>query len=122
MFGKRGKEETLIKMAVYDLPNATSGVDSILVQIVSEVPIFVPMLLVFIFGVILVGGITNQKRRLGSADVPMWITMASLGTLMVSMPLTLIKGLIQTEYLAILVVITIASGLWLFLDRNRNEI
>jgi len=122
MYGKPGREATQIKMAIYDLPNATTGIDSMLLQVMGEVTIFIPMFLLFIFCVILIGGITKQKRRLGNADIPMWVTLASLGTLMVSMPLTLTTGLIEPEYLAILVVITIISGLWLFLDRSRNEI
>ena len=68
------------------------------------------------------GGSINQKRRTGTADMPMWATMAGIGTLLVSLPLTLRTGIINGGTLAIVVVITIFSGLWLFLDRNRNEI
>jgi len=109
-------------MTIYDAPNLTGGIDQTLVSLVGEVPVFIPMFLFFIFSMILIGGIINQKRRMGIADVPMWSVMASLGTLMATLPLTLIEGLIQVEILSVVVVITIFSGIWLFLDRNRNEV
>ena len=109
-------------MALYDIPNMTDGIDVALIGTATAVPIFIPMFLLFVFGVVFVGGITSQKRRLGTADMPMWATTASLSTLMVSLPLTLAIGLITLDILAVVVVLTIMSGVWLFLDRNRNEV
>lgn len=108
-------------MALYEVPNLTSGLDQALVGTVTAVPEFMTMFLVFIFGVVFLGGSINQKRRTGSADMPMWATIASMATLLTALPLTLTAGLIQLEVLSIIVVITIFSGLWLFLDKGRNE-
>jgi len=105
----------------YQQPNLSAGIDDVLVDIATTVNIFVPMLLLFIFSVVLIGGVISQKRREGVGDFPMWATMASISTLMVALPLTLTTGMIQLEYLVILVVITLFSGFWLFTDRNRNE-
>lgn len=121
MYGKHGKE-IQIKMALYDAPNLTSGMDTAIVETVEAVSIFTPMFLLFIFAVVFIGGMVSQRRRTGLGDMPMWATIASLSTLMVSLPLTLTSGLIQLDYLVIIVVITIFSGFWLFMDRNRMEV
>ena len=109
-------------MPIYEVPTSTSGIDNILVDTVNAVPSFTPLLLLFIFLVILIGGATKQKRRIGTADIPMWMTLASVCTLMIALPLTLTTGLISLTTLVIVVTITITSGIWFFLDRNRNEI
>jgi len=109
-------------MALYDLPNMSAGMDDALIGVVTAVPIFTPMFLLFIFGVVFVGGISSQKKRLGNADIPMWSVIASMSTLMIALPMTLRAGLISLEILAILVAIVLMSGVWLFLDRNKNEV
>jgi uncharacterized membrane protein YgdD (TMEM256/DUF423 family) len=109
-------------MAIYTPPNMTSGIDDALVGTAGEVYAFTPSLCLFIFLVVLLGGSIAQKRRIGSADVPMWMTYASLSTLMVALIMTLTTGLIQLGTLSVIVGITIFSGVWLYLDRNRNEI
>ena len=106
---------------IYTPPNLTGGIDDAFLDVVTEVPAFIPSFLFFIWFVIFLGGSMSQKRKLGSADMPMWATIASMGTLLVTLPLTLLAGLISLNYLSIIVVVTIFSGLWLFLDRNRNE-
>lgn len=109
-------------MSIYDVPNMSNGIDELLVGTVTEVSSFTPMFLLFVFLTVLIGGAVNQKRRSGTVDLPMWSVMASISTLVVSLILTLKSGLIQMEVLSIVVVITIFSGMWLFFDRNRNEI
>ena len=109
-------------MTIYTQPNLSSGIDDVVADIAGTVPIFTPMFLLFIFGTILIGGLINQKRRMGGADFPMWSTIASLSTLMIALPLTLTTGLIDLPVLAIVVVITILSGLWFFMDKNKNEV
>ncbi len=109
-------------MPIYDAPNLTGGMDDAIVDVAQTVPSFVPSLLFFVFFVILLGGAINQKRRMGSSDIPMWATVSSIATLMVTLILTLAEGLVQPIVLPVVVVVTILSGVWLFLDRNRNEI
>ena len=110
----------------YALPNlttgATGGIDEALVDVVTAVPSFIPMTLVFVYLTILLGGVVRQKRRFGTADIPMWATIAGLGTLTVTLLLSLKEGLMQPYVLSIVAVLTIFSGIWLFFDRNRNEI
>ena len=103
-------------------PNATDGLDSILVDVAGSVSGFIPMLLAFVWFTIMLGGYIKQKRRLGGADMPMWCTIASIGTLLIALPLTLTEGLIDLTVLSPVVVITILSGVWLFFDRNKNEV
>ena len=109
-------------MPKYTIPNLSGGIDDVIVDTASTVSVFTPMLLLFIFGVVFLGGIISQKKRLGTADFPMWATIASLSTLMVALPLTLTSGLIDSTLLVVIVVVTIFSGFWLFTNRNRNEI
>ncbi len=109
-------------MAIYNIPNLTSGLDDALVNTIAEVPIFTPMFLLFVFGIVLLGGMAAQKKREGTMDMPMWATIASLSTFMISLPLTLREGLIDIFTLSVVVSITVMSGIWLFLDRNRREV
>lgn len=112
-------------MPMYNFPNVTiTGIDKGMKEIFNEVPSYIPMLLLFIFMVVLVGGITSQKKRTGYSDIPMWSTIAGMSTLMVGLPLTLMigGGLINSLTLGIVITITIISGVWLFMNRNRNEV
>lgn len=109
---------------VFNLPNnSASGGDTLIVDTVSVVPSFTPLLLAFVFFVVFLGGILRQKdKSVGGADYPMWATIASLATLMTSLILSVISGLIQLEWLVIVVVITIFCGVWLFLDKRGSEV
>ena len=109
-------------MPLYTPPNLTGGIDDAIVDTARTIHIFIPMFLVFVWGLVFIGGLVSQRRRTGYSDVPMWATIAGLSTIMVSLPLTLISGLLQLETLVIITVVTIFSGFWLFFDRNRNEV
>jgi len=108
-------------MSLYNLPNSTDGIDSIIVNTVTAVPSFIPMFLIFVYFVVLIGGITAQKKRTGSSDFPLWSTMASISTLIISLPLTLTVGIINVPTLAVVVIVTLLSGVWFFMSRNRYE-
>jgi hypothetical protein len=109
-------------MTIYDQPNLSSGIDDALVELSATVPVFTPMLLVFVYFLVLITGMVSQKARTGTADAPLWFTLSGIATLMVALPLTITGGLIQLEVLAVVVVVTIGAGLWLFTDKNRNEL
>jgi len=116
-----GGQDFPIKMTyLYTFPNATTP-DNMLVQTVTAVPSLVPGFLLFVFFLVFLGGISRQKMRTGTADYPMWAVVASLSILMLSLIMGIIPGIISLEYTAIVVVITIFSGVWLFLDRKVNE-
>ena len=122
--GKRGKEVILIKMVdyTYDFPNMSGGIDSTLVDIAGTVPVFIPLLLVFVFGMMFIGGMITQTRKKGYADLPLWATLSSIGTLLVALALSLVEGLMNTVILAIVIVITILSFMWLVLGSTNREI
>ena len=109
-------------MPLYQQPNFTGGIDEALTSTVSSVPEFTAFFLAFVFGLILLGGSTAQRKREGRSDLPLWATLAGIGTTMVALLMSLAQGLIQIEVLSVTVAVTIASGFWLFMDRNRNEI
>lgn len=112
----------MILMNLYTLPNATSGLDEILTQTVTTVPSFAPLLFVFVWFVVMLGGSGMQSRRLGTADYPMWAMVASLSVFLLALLMSVIEGLIRLEWLVIVIVLTIFSGIWLFLDRKAGEI
>lgn len=108
-------------MAIYQIPNMTGGIDETLVEIAETVPSFVIGLLLFVFGIVFLGGSTSQKRRTGYSDFPMWATLASVSTLLIALLLSIKQGLINLETLGIIVAITLFCGLWLFLSKGRGE-
>lgn len=131
MFGKHGQGGTRIKMKgiflqvvphLYDLPNSTVGLDAIAAETVSAVPALVPLIMLFVWFTVFLGGISRQKLGGRSADYAMWSVVASLSTYMIALILTLADGLIRLDWLVIITVVTIFSGLWLFLDRRAGEI
>lgn len=109
-------------MPIYEQPNLTSGFDDLLISLSHSVPAFFPMFLIFVFGVVFIGGIISQRKRTGSSDIAMWAVIASLSTLMTTLPLTLSAGIIEGHILSIVVVVTIFSGIWFFTSQNRNEV
>jgi len=107
---------------VYTLPNKTTGIDDITSQVASAVGSFTPLLLAFVYFVVFLGGMARQKARIGTSDAPMWATVAGLSTLIVALVLSTVTGIISLTWLTIVVVVTIFSGVWLFLDRKPSEL
>ena len=105
-------------MSLYNLPNATNGMDSVLIQLTEEVPVFIPALLTFIYFTIFIGGMVAQRKREGNEDIAMWMTVAGIITIVATLPLTLVSGVLNVTYLVVLSIVTILSGFWLlFKDR-----
>jgi len=108
---------TRLNMAyLYDFPNISAQPDDILVGIGSEVSVFIPMLLLFVWCVIFIGGISRQKAKTGTSDAPAWAVASSLSILMMTALMGIKRGLVSLEWTVVVVVITIFSGVWLFLD------
>lgn len=112
----------MIFYELYTLSNSTVGMDNILVDTVSAVPAFTPLLLLFVFFLVFLSGVGKQQAKTGSADYPMWATVASMATFMIALIMTLVEGIIRLEWLVIVVVVTIFSGVWLFLDKRGSEV
>jgi len=106
----------------FDMPNLTTGIDDTLVDVATTVPSFLIGTLLFVWSFVFLAGMAAQNKRRGSADAPMWATMASISTLMITLVLTLKAGLIGLDILGIVVAVTIMSGLWLFLSKGRGEL
>lgn len=105
---------------LYTLPNATSP-DQIAVQTASAVNSFVPFFLLFIWGAIFLFGTNSQRARLGTADYPMWAVTSSLIILILSSILSITTGLMNLEWLVVILIINFFCGAWLFLDRKIIE-
>lgn len=104
-------------MPLYTLPNATNGTDAILQQTIEQVPFLPPLLLLFVFFVVFLGGIARQRLRTGTADYSMWAVIASLSIFMLSLIMSVLSGFIRLDVLVIVVAVTIMSGVWFYLDR-----
>ena len=117
-----GGGRTQIKMAIYNIPNMTGGIDQTIQELVVEVPALPIGILIFVFSVVFLSGMATQKRRSGWYDAPLWSVMASLSTLLVTLVFTLISGVVDLLTLSVVVTITIFSGLWFFLSKGRGEL
>ena len=106
---------------LYELPSNVTNIDQILVETFTAAPFLSPLLLLFTFGVVFLGGIARQKQP-GTADFPMWSVVASLATLMIALIMSVTVGFIRLDWLVLVVVLTIFSGVWLFMDRKSSEL
>lgn len=106
----------------YEVPNMSDGMDSLLVGVQAQVPVFVPLILLLIWFLIFLSGTGVQKRRSGFTDIPVWATFSSMGVLMVSLAMTLIEGLMNGLILGVVIAITILSFIWLALGQSNREV
>jgi len=107
---------------LYQLPNATSGLDAIMVQTLNIFPALTPLILLFVFLVIFLGGITRQKLRSGTSDYPAWAMVASLATLIPALLFSVQAGFIRLDWLVIVITLNILSAIWFFFDRKYTEV
>tara|TARA_R100001530_G_scaffold127612_1_gene96871 strand:+ start:182 stop:511 length:330 start_codon:yes stop_codon:yes gene_type:complete len=108
-------------MSLYNLPNATGGLDDILVQVVTEIPSFMVMTTLFVYMFVFIVGMGLQTKRTGFADAPLWSTLGLISASFLNLIFSLGTGIINPVVLGITIAFTMFSALWLFLDRGRNE-
>jgi hypothetical protein len=106
---------------LFNEPNLTGGIDTAIATTAQSVPLFPIMILFFVWFVVLVGGAANQKKRIGTADYPFWAVMSGLTVTFLSLLLTLKSGIIDGTTLGIVIAVTILSGVWFFLSKQRGE-
>ncbi len=107
---------------LYTLPNSTAGIDAIAIQTFSSFPWMTPLILMFVYFTVFLGGITRQKFRTGTADYPVWSIIASLSILVIALLFSVAAGFIRLDWLVIVVSLNILSAIWLFLDKRSSEI
>ena len=107
---------------LYDLPNATSGMDAIMVQTATAVPSFIPLMLLFIFFMVWLGGMGRQKLRTGTSDASMWMLIASMSIFMLALILSIPSGLMRLDWLIEVVCINIISVTWFIFSRKPSEV
>ena len=107
----------------FNFPNGTLGYDYTLQGLSNQQNFpFANMILLFVWLIVFLGGFTIQNRRTGRADGSIWATLASVTTLVTSLILTIKSGYIEPWVLGLVVGVTIASGIWLFMSRGANEV
>lgn len=112
----------MVSLELYSLPTSTSGLDQIAIDTIAEVPAFSVLILVFTFFVTFLSGIGMQKARTGTSDYPLWATIASVATVMLTMIMSVTTGILRIDWVVITVVVTIFSAVWLFLDQKPSEL
>jgi hypothetical protein len=100
---------------LFTFPNSTGGLDGILTGTADTL---VPLLLVFVFFTVWLGGRWRDSARMGTADYSFWGIIACVCTLLISLALTVKEGLISGTTLGVVVAITILMSVWYFLDRG----
>ena len=107
---------------LYDLPNATTGIDAITIQMFDSFPFIGSLMLLFTFLVVFIGGITRQTIRSGTADYSAWAIIASMATLLPALLFSITAGFIQVDWLIIVVAMNILCAIWFFMDRKPSEV
>jgi len=107
---------------LYELPNATGGIDAIASETFGTFPWMGALILLFVYLTVFLGGMTRQKIRTGTADYSAWSVIASLSIFIIALLFSVSSGFIQMDWLAIVLGITILSAVWFFLDRRASEI
>ena len=108
---------------LYELPNATAGMDNILYQMTTGSFYWItPLILLFVFGVVFIGGIIRQKNRIGTSDYSVWAVIASIATLLIALLFSVSAGFIRLDWLLIVISLNILSGIWFFMDRKASEV
>ena len=107
---------------LYNLPNSTTDVDTILSETINVFPAFTPLILLFVFCIVFLGGITRQKLRNGTADYSAWAIIASMSTLLPALLFSVNSGFIRLDWLIIVLSLNLLSAIWFFLDRKISEV
>jgi len=103
----------------YELPNISNqGFDTAIVGIATAVPAFTPVFLFSIYLMIILGGMVAQRNKEGYYSFAMWSTLGSLATLMISLGLTRIEGIITPTMLLVNIVVVLLSGIALFFPED----
>lgn len=106
---------------IYTIPNGTTP-DEIVPQVISQVPVLSAGLLVLVFFMVFLGGISRQKGKGIQSDYALWGTIAGISMVMVVAVMSIIQGYISLTLAVISLVVTFGFGLWFFLDKRPNEV
>jgi len=107
---------------LYNLPNATTGVDAIAIQMFDSFPFLGALLLFMTYFTVFIGGITRQLAKSGTADYSAWALIAGMATLLPTLLFSITSGFIQLDWLIIIVSINLLSAIWFFLDKKPSEV
>jgi len=108
---------------LYNFPNSTAGLDSIVLQMTSgDFYWLVPMMLFFTFFLVFIGGISRQKVKTGTADYSAWSIIASMATLLIALLFSVTAGFLRLDWLVIVIVLNVLSAIWFFLDKKITEV
>jgi len=102
-----------------NLTNA-SGFDSIIIYTSQQVPILIPLILLFIYVTIMGVGYFSMERRKGYGNISLWSAIAGLITTTGSFILYLYEGLVNLEVIIICMLITFLSAMF-FIFSSKDE-
>ena len=107
---------------LYEIPNATSGLDALVINTFDVFPFMGSLILLFVYLTVFLGGITRQTIRSGTADYSAWALIAGMATLLPALIFSINSGFIQLDWLIIVVALNILAAVWFFLDRKPSEV
>ena len=110
-----------IFLELYTLPNSTTGIDQIFKQTITALPGLPSLILAFVWFVVFLGGMGQQKLRTGLSEASTWAVIASMSIFLLSLLMTSTTGIISLSTLGVVIAITILSGVWLFFDKRQGE-
>lgn len=105
---------------MYNITNSTA-IDTVLINLSSNVPILFPLLLFFEFCVIAIGGAFATQRRTGFTNIPQWFSIGGLVTTTTAFILFLVNDLIRLSTLVITCTVTFAFVLWFMLAGGDEQ-
>jgi len=104
---------------MYNITNSTD-ITEVIVSIAENVPSLFPMLLLFIYATITLGGAFANQRRVGFTNIPMWLSIGGLVTTTSAFILFIVDGLISLAWVGVFVAVTLFSVLWFFFSGEDN--
>ena len=110
-------------MSIYTLPqdsgiNFTEGPHQIFVYLQSQIPMFIPSILLALFVIIWITGSYLQRKQSGRMDHAMWFMIAGYVTSMVSISLLLVRGLVSLEIIIVTIAVAFVGAIWFFLSKD----
>lgn len=104
----------MVKMP-YNLQQNITNPTDLLINVSTEVSIFAPIMLFFVWALITIGGFMANDKKTGKTSFFQWLVAGGFVTNIISLILFLIVGIISLEIVIVYLALFIGSVLLFFL-------
>lgn len=104
----------------FNMTNGSGGLEQLFIYESSQLDIFAPAILLFIFFIITLSGYFSQEKKSGRGNLSMWFAVSMLITTFLAFILFLYNGIINLATLSICVVLSILFTTWFLFDDSGN--